>query len=79
MADDGKVSRVDVIRVLRSKDRLFVAAEGDGPVVVSCDESSRTYPFPDRISRKTLHRLSLAYDIPIHLFFNPELIGMIKQ
>ena len=31
VADDGKVSRVDVIRVLRSKDRLFVAAEGDGP------------------------------------------------
>lgn len=48
--------------------------EKDGITYLSKDEVHKAFEFPPRLHRRMLHRLSHAFDIPVHLLFRPEML-----
>jgi len=73
VSEEGSVSLADVIKVLRAY-AVAVTLEGDEVTVSRGKVPPLVIPLPKIVHRKTLHRLASKFDIPIHLFWNPEQI-----
>lgn len=73
MSEEGTVSLDGVVAVLRAY-AVSVIVEGDEITVGRGEVPPLVIPLPKIVHRKTLHRLASKFDIPVHLFWNPEQI-----
>jgi hypothetical protein len=78
--EEGTVSKATVIKVLTVKGVSVKSSKGDAECVTlfwknkdgkDCIES---HAFPAKIGRLMLQRLSHHCDIPIFLFYNPDML-----
>jgi hypothetical protein len=70
---DTTVHRDTVIKVLRAGG-VDVSRDGDRFTLAKKDVAIQTYVLPLQVERKMLFRFQHRYQIPIHWFFNPEMI-----
>ena len=80
MADSGEVLRDTVVHVL---ERHGVGVEishlnGRAEAIPARNGVVVAYVLPGRVGRRMLHTLKRKFDIPIHHFYHPEMIGDIS-
>ena len=81
MADGGEVHRDVVVHVLE-RHRVGVeisCINGSAEATLARNGVVVVYVLPDMVGRRMLHTLKRKFDIPIHHFYRPEMIGDISE
>lgn len=76
MADDGAVVRDVVLAVLKASGVDVAIDDGRVKLAKGADPKStlRVLLLPELINRRTLHFLARSYAVPIHHFYNPQMV-----
>ena len=82
MADDGKVPRATVLEVLKAcgVDSSVPAVDiGEKPATKLAKGGNphatlNVFALPEHLNRRMLQYLSRKYAVPIHYFYNPDMI-----
>lgn len=82
MADDGKVPRATALEVLKA-----CGVDSSVPTVNAGDNAEtklakgsnpgatlNVFALPDMLDRRMIQHLSRKYDVPIHYFYNPDMV-----
>lgn len=75
MSEGGEVDREIIIAVLRANG-IDVHGQDEGPqdmLVIVKGDLIEAQQLPKRVSRKMVHYFSRKYNVPIHLFYNPQM------
>jgi hypothetical protein len=74
MTEKGEVQRNIVITVLRSNGVTVTPTAEDGSYILQKGDVIESQTFPLYVGRKGLQYLQRHFNVPIHLFFNVEVI-----
>lgn len=78
---DGAVPTDTVVHVLKAMSEMgaFSASIDNGALTIILEDIPDTYILSDYVPRKLLHVFSRKYSIPIHFFYNPEMMHSNKN
>jgi len=75
---DASVRRDVVVKVLKASG-VDVSIDGDKYTLAKEGVAIQTIVLPPHVGRRMLFRFQYKYQIPIHLFFNPEMMSSGKD
>jgi len=68
------VSRDVAVAALRAVKGVDVSIGPDGEITIAKEGHLETLIFPEELEKQMLFRLKYHYGVPIHWFFNPQMI-----
>jgi len=79
VAESGEVPAKTVLEVLRSHGVEISEPDQDGMVVLAKGDKLESRRVPPYASKKLLQYFSRQYEIPIHHFYNPDMVPKLNQ
>jgi len=75
-SESGAVDRDAVIKVLRfHRVEISPDSENEGSMLLVRSDIIKSVPIPPWCSRRFVHYLQRTFNIPIHHFYHPEMMG----